>query len=214
MHAGGKEWIHKTRGIANENIAIAYDLIRYVGPIFDHRRAGDQCRLGQHARRVWRQWDLVAQELLRSMTANARLADSAVDHHADTHPARVERDMPKPTVFVGLDKNVARVGFGKPLCTGEIAVDREVLEEGIPAPQIELAADQGTLATGIDDPSRLGLTGGPACRAEADASRPIMLKVDIDDLIAFTNIDPLCAAVVQQQLIKVRTPDLVGMQWR
>ena len=155
MHTRREQGIDKTGGIANENIAITDDMVRRVRPILDDKGASSQRGLLQQPRRVGGLRQLLAEKALRATALQPLLACTAVHHSADTHPASVQRNIPQPAVGIGFDKDICVIGRWQALRPGKIAIDGEVLKEGIPAAHLQFAPQQSALATGVDHEARL-----------------------------------------------------------
>ena len=150
------------------------------------------------------------EERLQAPAPDLRLGHVAVDDGADAGDPGVERDGPEPSVRVGLDEDVGLVGrrqAGRPLEVGE---DGHVAEEGVPAPQVEGAAEERRLAAGVDH--EVGdQAAGATIAFIGDAHRPAVLEQHLRDAVTLAHVHAVTPAVLEQDLVEVRAPHLVGV---
>jgi hypothetical protein len=151
------------------------------------------------------------QKLGGSALAEFLLRRTAIDNGADTGITRMQRNMPEPAVRVGFNENIRLVWRRKVLRPEKIAIDGEVLEKRIPPPQTELATEYSTLATRIHDELRSGSAHRAIIGDIVYPSGPLFLEQHIHDSVSLTYLDPMLTAIVQEQLIKMRSPHLIGM---
>ena len=115
--------------------------------------------LGQQLLGMGRERDLGFEEASGTEFAQSLLADVLVHDRADAGDAGVQRNLPEPAVFVGLDEDVAVVGRIEVCGVAVVAVDGEVLEVLVPLVQVQLAAEQRGLPAGVDEEAAVNLAG-------------------------------------------------------
>ena len=123
----------------------------------------------------------------------------------------MERDAPEPAIAIRLDKDVVIVRLRQRLGAGEIRVDRQVLKERVPLFGFQMTGQQGGLAAGIDHKAALGLARDSVTVGELHTDGFIAVKDHLNYLVPFQHRDTLLLGVVQQNLVELGTPDLVGM---
>jgi hypothetical protein len=101
----------------------------------DRGAAGDQLRVGGVERRG-----------LGALPPTVR-----VDDGADAHGAVVERDVPAPTLAVRRGEDVVAMGLRHARGAGEVAPERQVLEERVELAEALTPSEDGVLPARVDD---------------------------------------------------------------
>ena len=152
------------------------------------------------------------QERLGAVLLDALLPGLGVDHRADAGAAGVQRYAPEPAVPVGLDEDVVLVGLGQRFGPREVGVDRQVLEEGVPLFHLQMAGQQRRLSAGVDHETALRLSGDSVTVGEFHPYGLTAVEDDAGDLVALQHGDPLGLGVLQQDLVELGTPHLIGVR--
>ena len=124
-----------------------------VGPVTFDAWFVDQGCLREQFAGVRGERHLGFEEACRPEIAQTLLADVFVDHCADAGHSGVQWNLPEPAVLIGLDEDVAVVGWLEVLGVSVVAEDSEVLEVFVPLMQVQLATEDGRLSAGVDEES-------------------------------------------------------------
>ena len=166
----------------------------------------------QHGAQVASLGQLGLQECLGAVLLDAFLANPGIHHRANAGASGMQGDAPEPAVLVGLDEYVVLVGFGQRVGPGEVGVHRQVLEEWVPPLLIQVACQQRRLSAGVNHEPALRLAGFSLAVAELHSDRFAIVEDDFGDLVSFQHGDALGAGIVEQYLVELGTPDLIGMR--
>ena len=105
-------------------------------------------------------------------------------------------------MLVRLDEDVALVGRWKPLGSGEISINGQVLKKAVPATQVQTPAQQPGLAAGVHDEAGADAAGVPIRSLEAYTRSPLSIPDNLGYPVPLAYIDPQGAGVLQQDMVK------------
>ena len=93
----------------------------------------------------------------------------------------------------------------------EIGVNRQVLEKGVPSPQSKPAGQQPTLSAGVHHEAGEGSPYASVLRLVADTGRSAAIENDLHHTVPLPHVNSGRPAVVQEELVELRAPNLVGV---
>ena len=207
MNAGGEERIHEASRIADQEIARPNHLRGGVGPITNGHRLLDGLAIAHHRRRAWGGGNLLKQKTLQAGFSDRFGTEVSIHHRADAGEAAGKRYLPKPALREGLDEDVALVRRIKMIAIAKVAIHGQIAKVGVPDFQLELVGQERCLAAGIHDHS-----GGDASAIFQDRRRrSVAIEDDIRHGHALFHHGTALLAVLQENLVEARAPDLVGV---
>src|SRR5215470_4236066 len=103
-------------------------------------------------------------------------------------------------MWVRLNKNVRVIRLWQTLRSSKIAVDCQILEERVPATQLQFAPEERALATGVHHKTRSGHARSTVSSV-MHPTRPAVFKEHVYDLVAFADLHTVRSAIVQEQLV-------------
>ena len=213
MHARGKQRVNKAAGVAGQDIARPVQRPAPIGPVPNYGRAGGGIRPRQQPGRVRGGGDLRFQKAARAQLPDAVLSAGSVHHRAHAGPAVAQGNVPQPAVRLGLNQDVAFVGGWQPRSAPVVAVHGQVAEKVIPLPQPQLARQKSALPAGVHyEPGRQFLFAARAAvvpAAHGDSGSGVV-KDDAGGRDALARDYAGLPGVVQEDGVKLRTPNLIG----
>ena len=211
IHAGGEHRIEERKCIADQHPARPAHRRAVVGVVArDPHLVADELRILEALpqRRVLPQ--RLHQELHRAALALLQVVRPA--HRADAHHPLRQRDHPHPAVREAVHADVAGVRPGTRRGAAEMPEDGGALVLGVLAAQLFLAGEEGVAPAGVDHVAGLELVVLPGIGAHLQPAVAAAALLDTHHLVPFAGVGAALAGVLEQHLVEVLAPDLVGVR--
>ncbi len=153
--------------------------------------------------------DVVHHELLQAALP-ARLHVVRPGHHADAGGAVGEGNEPEPAVGKPEDGDVAFIGAFAPLCAVKVRVHGRAVVARVALLDLEAVGEKGVAPRGVDHEARAPLHLVAVVATRRDVGAAFGKEIHLRDLDAFVHLGALGSGVAEQDVVKVRAPDLVG----
>jgi hypothetical protein len=205
--AARKQRIDKGGGVTDQDVAVACVTRRVVRVVSSGHQRADRLGIHHPSRDARARCDGACEEAVEILGSRPEKGSSA--DQTDTHDVIGQWDHPKPTVIEQVHSDHALRATSP---AGHIA---KVSEHGrrivalVSAFEPEAPEEQGVSARGVDKKA-----GEPGRRRPVGADRgysgpPLRPKLDLGHSRAFEHGCAEPAAVVEQQLVEIRTPDVI-----
>src|SRR4029077_6628241 len=134
-------------------------------------------------------------------------------HRADAHDALWQRNHPHPAVLEAVEADIARIRPGARLGAAEVAEDRRTLMLPVLAAQFVFGGEKGVAAAGVDHVARLDPVIRSTLGAHPQAAGARCALLELHDLVALTRAGAAFARMIEQHLVEILAPYLVGVRW-
>src|ERR1700693_1590564 len=143
--------------------------------------------------------------------AVSRPEEGSRSHHADAHDIIGQRDHPEPPMLEEVHGNHSLDITTAPPHVAEVAEYRGRVVALVDPRPPETAGDQRIAPRSIDEKARDKERPAPTCVARPDRYASLVTELDLGHAHFLDHARTQTSTVVEQQLVEIRTPDVIAM---